>query len=251
MIRDAINSITENVKERITNPFLGTFILVWLVHNWSLVYSFFYFDKNFKLNDKIEHFNKYWQGRNFFWNLILVALISILILIITYIFLTVSRYLARVFENMIVPYINSKTKGKIVTLETYEAAINRINILEEKIELERRAKNEAIDERDEFERKLYEKNSDSGNSNKDSSKLYLYPNLINLAKQKFDSEKIEDTLLGISKGQEFHTSDKVIDFLLGNGLIKLKSANSLVSRNTYQFTAAGTTFMSDFSRDKT
>ena len=56
MVREAWDSFKDNIKERVSNPFLGTFTLVWIVHNWKVVYAFFYFDKDWRLQQKIDFF---------------------------------------------------------------------------------------------------------------------------------------------------------------------------------------------------
>ena len=108
MVKDTWDSFKDNVKARITNPFLGTFVLVWIAHNWKVVYAFFYFDSNLNLQSRIEYFKNYWSNKNFVGNLFWVAIITICILIITYMFLAISRYLANVFENELTYSINRK-----------------------------------------------------------------------------------------------------------------------------------------------
>lgn len=54
MLKEAWDSFKENIKERVTNPFLGTFVLVWIVHNWKVVYAFFFFDKEYNLEKKFS-----------------------------------------------------------------------------------------------------------------------------------------------------------------------------------------------------
>lgn len=45
-------SFVDNIKQKTTNPFFGTLILVWLVRNWELIYTLFNFDKDWLLSDK-------------------------------------------------------------------------------------------------------------------------------------------------------------------------------------------------------
>ena len=103
MIKDVWDSFKDNIRERVSNPFLGTFVLVWVVHNWQIVYAFFYFDNDWKLKNKTDYFSKYWTDNFFIWNLIFVASITVIVLIITYLFLAVSRFFANYFENVIIP----------------------------------------------------------------------------------------------------------------------------------------------------
>ena len=46
MIKDFLVSFKDNFKEKTRNPFLGTYLIVWLIRNWELIYTLFNFDQN-------------------------------------------------------------------------------------------------------------------------------------------------------------------------------------------------------------
>jgi len=106
MVKDTINSILNNIKERTTNPFLGTLIVVWLVKNWTLVYSLLYFDSKLKLQDRLEYIKTYFSTHSFLLNMVFVILITLGVLILTYILLGISRYLTEIYERRLVPKIS-------------------------------------------------------------------------------------------------------------------------------------------------
>lgn len=54
MIKDFLISFKDNFREKHRNPLLGTYLLVWLFRNWELLFTLFNFDKEKKLQDKIE-----------------------------------------------------------------------------------------------------------------------------------------------------------------------------------------------------
>lgn len=239
MVKEAWSSLKDNIKDRITNPFLGTFVVVWIAHNWQVVYSFFYFDNSWKLESKIKYFKDYWIDKSFFWNLMYVAATTLGILIITYLFLAIARYLAKIFENIIIPFINKISKGKIVTGEIHQIALDRISSLEAKVEEERKLKNEAINERDEFEKRLYADKS----SQEDSDNVSIeadYAELIKTGNSTFNKNEFEKTLLDISKEKYFDSNNRIIDFLLKYGLIVLKGTS--MSGYSYNFTDIGSKF---------
>jgi len=246
MVKEAWDSFKENIKDRITNPFLGTFIIVWIAHNWKIVYAFFNFDKESKLENRIKYFNDYWASKSFFWNLIYVALITIGILIITYLFLAISRYLANLFENVIIPNIQRMSKGKTVTQETHQIALDKILLLEGKIEIERKAKNDAVSERDEFEKRFYDslKVEEPENKGIDIS----YKNLMDKANTNFGKEEFENTLLSISKSDYFKSNNKAIDFLLKNRLIETVRRGG--ENYYYKFNNSGNDFLKQYFQDK-
>lgn len=53
MIEDLFVSFKENIKGKTTNPFFGTLILVWIFHNWRLIYSIFNFDTSSNLDTSV------------------------------------------------------------------------------------------------------------------------------------------------------------------------------------------------------
>jgi hypothetical protein len=243
MLKDVWDSFKDNIKERATNPFLGTFAIVWIIHNWQVVYSFFYFDKDWKLQQKINYFNNYWFHKSFFWSLVLVALITVGILIITYLFLGLSRLLANYFENVVIPFVYSLSRGKTVTAEVHQQTLEQVERWKIKFEEERKAKNEAQQERDELEKKLFK----SKESSADTDQVNISRNFEDLIKKmltEHNKKALDDALLFISKGSRFAFGDEIIDSLLKYGLIKLSRRDSY--GNYYNFTEEGNEFRKQY-----
>lgn len=243
MLKDVWDSFKDNIKERATNPFLGTFAVVWIVHNWQVVYAFFYFDKDWKLQQKIDYFNHYWSNKNFFWNLIVVALIAVGILIITYLFLGLSRLLSNYFENVLVPFIYSLSKGKTVTGEVHQQTLEQVDRWKVRFEEERKSKIELEEERDELEKRL-KQSIEPENILKDEN----FAEIINIARSRFTKEDLEKTLLGVSKKYGFPSDDNVIDFLLKDNLIELDRRSG--TNFYYRFSARGNRFKEQYFADK-
>jgi predicted transcriptional regulator len=131
MIKDFLISFKDNFREKTRNPFLGTYLFVWFIRNWELVYSLFNFDSGCTLADKVSFVKNYYAkisfleniGTNIFWAIGLLAL--------TYILLNVSRLIVNIFEKLITPWIYRITdKGSIVLKLDYE----KLNIEREKIQ---------------------------------------------------------------------------------------------------------------------
>jgi len=247
MVKDVWNSFKDNIKDRITNPFLGTFIIVWIAHNWEVVYSFFYFDKGSKLETKIKYFKDYWGDKSFFWNLMYVAAITLGILIITYLFLAFSRYLANLFENVVVPVIHKISKGKIVTAETHQVALDRIISLEAKVEAERKAKNEAISERDEFEKKAFGQ-TEKVEIKDEAEIIEQFDDIIEALHNNYKEDEIEKTFVEISKRRSQSNDNGVADFLLKYGFIIVSSRTNDGSGFYYNFTKEGDEFRRQYFR---
>lgn len=189
MLKDVWDSFKENIKERVTNPFLGTFALIWIVHNWRVVYAFFNFDKEWKLQNKIDYFNKYWTEHTFILNLGGVAFITVTVLIITYAFLALSRYLANYFENIVIPWIYKLSKGKTVIYETYQKAVHRVFELEARVEEERKMKIQAIGERDQIEGNYSKLFEEKGSFEKTREEVRLEQEKLIKEKDEFRAER--------------------------------------------------------------
>ena len=62
---DKITSIFDNYSGKIKNPFIGTIISVWLIHNWRIPFALFNFDKECTMIDKINFIADYF-GKQIF-----------------------------------------------------------------------------------------------------------------------------------------------------------------------------------------
>lgn len=149
MVKDTINSVFDNLKERTTNPFLGTLIVVWILKNWKLVYSLFYFDSNFKLKDRLLFINQYFNEKSFLMNMVLVIVYTLIVLLITYILLGLSRLLTDYYDKVVVPLISKFTDTSTVVLKTdYNKLFEEVKRLESRLEEERSVRIAAQNERD-------------------------------------------------------------------------------------------------------
>lgn len=141
MIKDLIVSFQQNFKEKTKNPFLGTYLIVWLIINWRLVFTIFNFDDDFTLSDKIDWIEEYYENRSFLWNLVTTIFWAFVVLITTYILLNISRLIINFSEKKVSPFIYKITdSNSIVLKETYDKLSLDKNQLEIKIEKERENK---------------------------------------------------------------------------------------------------------------
>jgi len=102
-----VDSVVDNFRTKTTNPFFGTLIAVWIFHNWRLVYMLFNFDKGTKLSKKLEEISGYLDGWDFVWNLLLCVGIALVVVVFTYVFLGISKYISGVYNEKISPRIDA------------------------------------------------------------------------------------------------------------------------------------------------
>jgi len=131
---DNITSLFDNYKGKIRNPFIGTIISVWLIHNWRIPFALFNFDKECTMIDKINFIADYF-GKQKFWNeLIYIIGVSFLILIFTFILMFISRSITDFFYKIAEPYVITKIdKNAIYTIDDKEKLEKRITNLNSKI----------------------------------------------------------------------------------------------------------------------
>lgn len=160
MINEIWQSFKDNVKRRVTNPFLGTFTIVYIIKNWELFYSLLNFDANFNLELKLRYIRKYFELHNFLENIFLCILFTFITIFLTYIFLASSRLLSNTYDSMIIPWIYKITdKSKIVLKEIHEQVKKQRSEIESNYEREHEARIKIQTERDIYENKYHEAES--------------------------------------------------------------------------------------------
>lgn len=113
-----LNDFFSNIKDKLTNPFFGTLIIVWLTRNWELVYSVFNFDNNLKLKDKVVFIERYFAGKSFWLELCINAGLAILFMLIGYLLIVGTRTISIIVEHNIMPKITARFISKDVVLKT-------------------------------------------------------------------------------------------------------------------------------------
>jgi hypothetical protein len=146
MVIPSLSSLLDNIKERTTNPFLGTWIVVWLVHNARLVYGFFNVGSDWTVHAKLEYFEAYFLANPFLPNLFLSAVYALIILLLTYMLLGLSRLLTELYEKKVLPLIIKVTdETEVVTVEKHNALKEKLITLRGAFEEEQNRRFEGLD----------------------------------------------------------------------------------------------------------
>lgn len=248
MFKDTLNSAFDNLKERTTNPFLGTLVIVWIVKNWKLVYSLFYFDGSFKLKDRLQYISSYFSERSFIGNMIIVVLITLALMVITYFLLTVSRLLTDFYEKIVIPGVSKLTDKSSVVLKTeYNKVLEEMRRLEERLEQERQARFTAQNERDESDNKLAKLVAERNSSDLAmSTTLEKVPNpsfirLANKVKQILTIDQFNDLLTSIVGGALL-SEDDMLKILLRENIVIPGGRTGIDNSRNYKLTEHGKDF---------
>lgn len=111
---EIINSFFTNIKDKLTNPFFGTLILVLIIHHWELWYSVFNFDTDCTLEDKIRIIKTYAENNLTFKLLMYNVFQAIIFMFIGYLIVLGTRSLVMWIEFGIMPFITGKIVNKNV-----------------------------------------------------------------------------------------------------------------------------------------
>ncbi|MFC0778725.1 hypothetical protein [Flavobacterium sp. HJSW_4] len=111
---DVLNSFFSNIKDKLTNPFFGTLIIVLLIHHWQLWYAIFNFDNDCTLNDKIAFIKNYTATDLTSWCVLSDVLHAIFFMLLGYLIIIATRSLVLYIEFGLMPSITGKIVNKDV-----------------------------------------------------------------------------------------------------------------------------------------
>jgi len=244
MFAKTLSSLKDNLIQKTTNPFLGTLVLVWIFHNWKLVYGVFNFDKTWTLEKKWEFITTYLEPWRFTINLIECLSIATIVLFVTYFLLNFSRLIINFYEKIVSPWVYKVTdKSSIVLKSTYKQLEQERDLLEQRLEEERVRRIQVQSELDALEEKQSKNEVANNTGNKPSGNEYITLSKIDqnysiedfekIIDQKFKKEAIDDSEL-LAFLQKFDYVD--IDLTIGG------------KGNFYRFTPSGNALKQEFMR---
>lgn len=121
---EVVNSFFSNIKDKLTNPYFGTLIVVLIIHHWELIFGIFNFDEGFTLDKKIEFVKNYSLNnitwKSFLWD----ALQALFYMLIGYLIVVLTRSIVLFIEFGLMPFITGKIVNKNVVRRTeYEEVV--------------------------------------------------------------------------------------------------------------------------------
>lgn len=121
---EVINSFFSNIKDKLTNPYFGTLILVIIIHHWELWYSVFNFDSVCTLKDKIRYIKNY-SNINLTWEVLIWDIFNaIIFMLFGYLIIVGTRSLVMWVEFQLMPMITGKIVNKnVVRKSDYDAVV--------------------------------------------------------------------------------------------------------------------------------
>ncbi|PHR74512.1 MAG: hypothetical protein COA67_00075 [Lutibacter sp.] len=230
MIKDFLISFKDNIKKKTSNPFLGTYAIVWVIRNWELVYSLFQFDSDTNRIKRIEIIKAYYLDRNFIYDLLFNVLWAFGVLILTFALINLSRLIINFFEKIVTPKIYEITdKNSVVLKETYNQLKSEMDILESKLEKERENKSKLqieITRLEERDSKIQIESLSGGNTNKSKEGT-----IVKQTKEKkistIESFEIDNLANQILKNNKLGSGLSTITYYIQGGYSNLSTAEDM------------------------
>lgn len=121
---EVINSFFSNIKNKLTNPFFGTLILVLIIHHWELWFAIFNFDDSFTLDQKVEFIQKYTTENLTFWIFLWDIGQAAIYMLLGYLLVLATRSLVLFVEYRIMPWLTGKIVNKnVVRKSEYDEVV--------------------------------------------------------------------------------------------------------------------------------
>jgi hypothetical protein len=249
MVEEIVSSFKENAVQKSKNPILGTYMIVWSIRNWNLMYSILNFDTDTKLKFKVDFISHYYSNVNLLFELGTNLFYSILILIVSFIVINLSRFIVNFFETTVTPWVYKiSDKSSIVPKIDYEKQLLRNRDLITKLKELHNQKTDLeiknIELRSELDKylgaSLLEKDIQANSKPLDgfekSTVDVIKKNQLESILKTLDKKNLIDTYLKTSilirKGEGVIDSLAVDEFIVLN-LIKLDSRDSFNSKKCY------------------
>lgn len=236
MIKDLLVSFKENIKSKSRNPFLGTYAIVWIIRNWRLIYSFFFFDSKTTRSERIEILASYYTYKTFITDLLWNILWAIGALILSYALINLSRLIVNLFEKRLTPYVYKLTdSNSIVLKEIYDNLKSDKREIEIKLEQERDNKGKMQREitalEDKIQEMLVEKVEQDNESSVEKVPDFAPHNSTkaeDILFNKIKSKKLSDNFLSVGSNianqpdwVDSNKVDKNMDYYIKLGLIQI------------------------------
>lgn len=244
MVKDFLISFSDNFKEKTKNPFLGTYLLVWLIRNWDLIYSLFNFDPKSNRGERIRFVKAYYSETNFVENLLINIFWSFGLLILTYLLVNISRVIVNLSEKQLTPWIYKITDSKSIVLkEEYDRIRLENDELQTRLDKERESKSKLETRISSLENEISENLKSQVGTQRDadfpiSGDDARIEKLIERIKSKGTLEEFKNVCLRIQRGESIPNSIQATDNFLQLGLISFQG-NHGASAKYFKITEDG------------
>lgn len=105
MIRTFVLSVSDFVNKRMTNPFLGTYIFVWVFRHWELIFTLFNFAPNESRKARLDIIKDLLKDHTWYDDLGRTAFFTIILLVLGLVMINLARFFLIFSEYKARPWI--------------------------------------------------------------------------------------------------------------------------------------------------
>jgi hypothetical protein len=218
---EIINSFFSNIKDKLTNPYFGTLILVLLFNHWELIYVIFNFDDGLILENKLTFIENYITENMTFLSVFFDALWALVFMLSGYLIIVLTRSIVLWVEFWLMPFITGEIINKnVVQKNEYDSVVKEREDYFDQYEVQRknvRAFSKTIDEQTE---QIIQKDKDLLKQTKkiseainelDKTKNKLEKSVNNVSNKTEKLQFSDNTLTELKRNNEYKT-DKIKKF---------------------------------------
>lgn len=213
---EVINSFFSNIKDKLTNPYFGTLILVLIGHHWELWYTLFNFDSDCTLQDKIIFVKSYIDDNLAFPLFLIDVFQAVIFMFLGYLIIVGTRSLVLWVEFGLMPMITGKIINKnVVRRSEYDEVVKERESYFDQYEEQRKSLREFSKTIDEQTEQLKQK---------DKSLLDQSDKITKTVKElDFNKKKLEDLVINNNKTiHELELNKQTFNVLKNENEIKIK-----------------------------
>lgn len=135
-MKEQLQEIYDGLQERLKSPFLVTFVLVWSIQHWRLIFILLTFDSDLNQGHKIEAAEIYISKHSGWCGMILTPLIWSIASIIFYYLMTILTKTIGVGYNrgLALTYLKLNEKRKLITKEEHKEVEGKLKRQQSRIE---------------------------------------------------------------------------------------------------------------------
>lgn len=121
---EVINSFFSNIKDKLTNPFFGTLLIILIIHHWEFVYTIFNFDNDCSLDEKLLILKNYIWENVTFKTVVVDFGYALLYMTLGYLIIIITRSIVLWIEYRLMPTITRKiVSEKVVIKSLYDEVV--------------------------------------------------------------------------------------------------------------------------------
>lgn len=138
-MKEKLEELYDGLKERLKSNFLLTFIIIWLLHHWRLIYSIFNFDSDKTLVEKRAYIANYIHEEGILWLWVFPLLWTFVSMISFYGFSSLSEILNIAYHNIRKSIYKKWDNKRLKTIEEFMEKVEENEKLQKMIkDLEQR-----------------------------------------------------------------------------------------------------------------